>query len=382
VVRPDSKKRHDRIALCPESFDTYRWRALFAKQIIVLALLMLDCAHGFAQSTLAVDARAQERVTALIQEALAPSRTSRTPKSTNAAWENSLRVEANFREAARLMPERLDLRFVIATALVGQAAQTNSPLLDLKIKQALDVYQEIWGMDTNGFHGGILYAAYARAIGDTNSSKEMIEHLRAVDPKRAQDYAERFERVDGFLEITPNEKLSQLGLQGTNHAMVVLGAALETNGVIKPKLVGRLRQALKFARAYPEAPIILTGGNQKAGVTEAYAMKLWLRRHGIAEKRIHLEDLARDTVSNALYCVTILEKLKVTDVTVVTSLTHMRRGLADLAEASLQRGLKLHFANLAIATEEPALDPKAERLGTYRDMMRISGLWAYPGISR
>jgi hypothetical protein len=60
----------------------------------------------------------------------------------------------------------------------------------------------------------------------------------------------------------------------------------------------------------------------------------------------------------------------------------MRRGLADLAEASLQRGLKVHFANLAIATEEPALDPKAERLGTYRDVMRISGLWAYPGISR
>jgi hypothetical protein len=82
--------------LCPESFDTYRWRALFAKQIIVLALLMLDCAHAFAQSTLAVDARTQERVTVLIQEALAPSRTSRTPKSTNAAWENSLRWKRIF----------------------------------------------------------------------------------------------------------------------------------------------------------------------------------------------------------------------------------------------------------------------------------------------
>jgi uncharacterized SAM-binding protein YcdF (DUF218 family) len=87
--------------------------------------------------------------------------------------------------------------------------------------------------------------------------------------------------------------------------MVVLGAALETNGVIKPKLVGRLRQALKFARALSGSADHFDRRNQKAGVTEAYAMKLWLRRHGIAEKRIHLEDLARDTVSNALYCVTI-----------------------------------------------------------------------------
>lgn len=329
----------------------------------------------------AYDARLQEHVSDLIQEALSPSPASR-PKGTNAAWENSLRVESNFREASRLMPERLDLRFGIATALVGQAAQTNSPLLDLKIRRAREIYREIWALDTNGFHAGILYAAYGRAIRETNSANEMLPCLRAVDLKRTDAYAECFDRVDGFLAITPNELLSRSGLQGKQHAIVVLGAALETNGVIKPKLVGRLRQALKLARAYPEAPIILTGGNQKAGVTEAYAMKLWLRGHGVSEKRLHLEDLARDTVGNALYSAAVLEKLKVTDVTIVTSLTHMRRGLAALTEACRQRGLQIHFGNLAANTEEPALDPVAERIGTYRDVMRISGLWAYPGISR
>jgi uncharacterized SAM-binding protein YcdF (DUF218 family) len=356
---------------------------LFAKQIIGIALLMHGCAPAAGAATTPFpDARTQERVAELIQEAFAPSRTLPGAKATNAAWENSLRVEANFREASRLMPERLDLRFGIATALVGQAAQTNSPLLDVKIKQALDIYLEIWSLDTNGFYAGILYAGYARAIGETNTANEMIASLTATAPKRAQEYADRFERVDAFLEIAPNETLSRSGLQGKQHAVVVLGAALETNGVIKPKLVGRLRQALKLARAYPEAPIILTGGNQKAGITESYAMKLWLRRHGIAEKRIYLEDLARDTVGNALYSAAILQRLKASDVTIVTSLTHMRRGLADLSEACLQRGLNLHFANLAIRTEELALDPIAERIATYRDVMRISGLWAYPGISR
>ncbi len=351
---------------------------LSAKEIIVLVLVTLLRAYGTEE--VSVDARVQEHVTELIQEALAPSRT-RTSK-TNAAWENSLRIEATFREASRLMPERLDLRFAIATALVGQAVQTNSPLLDLKIKEAFDVYREIWVLDTNGFQAGILYAAYQRAVQNVNSANEAVEQLRAIDPKRAQEYEERFQRVDGFLAITPNTTLSGSGLQGTNHAIVVLGAALETNGVIKPKLAGRLEQALKLARAYPHAPIILTGGNQKAGVTEAYAMKLWLRRHGISGKRLYLEDLARDTVGNALYSAVVLERLKVTDVTVVTSASHIRRGLADIAEACQQRGLELHFGNLAAVTDEPTIDPTAERIGTYRDVMRISGLWAYPGISR
>ena len=82
-------------------------------------------------------------------------------------------------------------------------------------------------------------------------------------PERTGEYLETFQRVDAFLELTPNETLSRGGLQDKQHAIVVLGAMLETNGVIKLKLIGRLRQALKLAHAYPAAPIILTGGNQK-----------------------------------------------------------------------------------------------------------------------
>jgi len=329
-----------------------------------------------------LSARDQQRVAELIQEAIGPYRTNVTtkPGTTNRPSENSIRVEASFREASRLMPERLDLRFMIATALIGQALQTNT-LLELKMKQALAVYQQIWAMDTNGFEAPILYAAYMRAMGDTNASEAAIKQLMSVYPERTREFVERFGRVDAFLEIVPNETISKSAPKTKEHAIVILGAMLETNGVIKPKLVGRLKQALKLARAYPNAPIILTGGNQKSGITEAYAMSLWLRRRGISPKRLHLDDLARDTVGNAIFSSTILEKLGVTDVTVVTSVNHIRRGLVDLQEACLQRGLKLYFANLG-ASGEPESDKKSERVSTYRDAMRISGLWAYPGILR
>jgi hypothetical protein len=355
---------------------------------IAISTLLLVCAlvstvwrsFGDESGTLRIDGPTQEKVLQLIQDALAPKKEAR--KSTNAAWEGGLRVEKDFREASRLIPERLDLRFNLATALVGLAAQTNGPLLELKIHDALKTYQEIWALDTNGFQAPILYAAYSRAIGETNGYETTICRLMKSHPKETVAYVERFERVEAFLALTPNETLSRDGLKDKQHALVVLGAGLETNGTVKPKLVGRLHQALRLARAYPAAPIILTGGNQKGGVTESYAMRQWLLRHGVSEKRLHLEDLAKDTVGNALYSATILDKLKVTDVTVVTSVSHMRRGLADLEEACLAKGLHLHYANLAAATEEPILDPKAERIGTYRDVMRISGIWAHPGISR
>jgi len=118
-------------------------------------------------------------------------------------------------------------------------------------------------------------------------------------------------------------------------------------------------------------------------VTEAYIMSLWYAKRGISRKRLYLEDQARDTVENALFSSAILQRLGVTHVTVVTSSSHIRRGLAVLQEACLQRGLILQFQNLAAKTKgEAEFDREQERLAVYRDVMRASGLWAFPGLRR
>ena len=167
------------------------------------------------------------------------------------------------------------------------------------------------------------------------------------------------------------------------HAIVILGAGLETNGTMKAKLTSRLKQGLKLARIYPRAPIIITGGNQKGGVTEAYVMSLWYRQRGISKKRLILEDKAKDTVENALFSSAILQQIGVTHVTLVTSSSHIRRGLVDLEEACLRRGLKLQYEHLvAKAKGDVELEKEQERVSIYRDLMRTSGLWAFPGLQR
>ena len=335
--------------------------------------------RGIAEIATATE---QERVAELIQNALGPYRIEST--LTNGTTIDPLatytHIEASFREASRLMPNRLDLRFGIASALVGQALQTNSPF-DVKMKGALQVYQEIHGMDTNGFQAALLYAAYARAIGDTNASDSAMAALMKVHRERTHAYQERFRRIEELQRMIPNmdpEKVTRTA--GTN-AIVILGAGLETNGTMKAKLVDRLQQGLLLAKLYPETPIVVTGGNQKGGITEAYAMSLWLLNAGVRTNRLHLEDRATDTLGNSIRSCAILRKLGVTHATLVTSQSHIRRALADFEEATRARDLKISFSHLA-STDVPELDEARERVTIYRDMLRTSGIWTFPGIQR
>jgi vancomycin permeability regulator SanA len=335
-------------------------------------------------ATPVVSAKTQERVAELIQNVLGTYRTESalTNDPFNSATVTYTNIEANFREASRLMPNRLDLRFGIASALLGQATQTNAPF-EARMKSALKVYQEIHALDTNGFQAALLYATYTRALGETNASESTLAELMAVHPQRTRAYQEKFRRLDKILQLTPQEKPSKTMSLGRDHAIVVLGAGLETNGTMKVKLFDRLQQGLLLARHYPEAPIIVTGGNAKTGITEAYAMSLWLMNEGIGTNRIHLEDQARDTVGNAIRSCKLLEKLGITQVTLVTSASHVRRALANFEEAAVTQGLSLVFAHLAAKDELGVeLDEPRERLAIYRDVMRTSGIWAYPGIQR
>ena len=363
--------------------QTTNSRHLFAGKLFCFALIFgwLGCSDKPGGAPRVASAEAQERVAELIQNVLGPYRRegSLTNGSTNTSSITYTNIERNFREASMLMPERLDLRFGIASALIGQAIQTNTDFA-LKMKSALAVYQEIHALDTHGFQSAILYAAYTRAIGETNASGSALKKLAAAHPEKTRSYLEKFQRIDNTLQLTSNEDIQKIRPVG-DHAIVILGAALESNAAAKPKLVARLHQALLLAKLSPDSPIIVTGGNPRAGVTEAYAMGRWLIDQGISTNRLHLEDRATDTVGNAIRTCAILQKLHVTGVTLVTSASHMRRALADFEEAAVVRGLHLTFSHLA-SRDELDLDPARERVSVYRDALRTSGLWSFPGIQR
>ena len=284
-------------------------------------------------------------------------------------------VENSFKEASMLAPERLDLRFGIATTQVLQS----------KIDDAMATYREIVKIYPASFDANMLIAGYSRAKGDMAAYNTIIENMTKLYPVKTAEFTERFDRTDAYMNTTLVTEAKSLKLQ--NHAIVILGYALGENGVMRPPLIGRLEQGLAMAKKNPDSEIIVTGGVPKGGVTEAYLMKKWLVEKGISPEKIHIEDQAKDTVGNALYSVEIMKKLGTENMTLISSASHMRRGLAVFKEMAVSEGLNLKSIDNLVYLDYPNLEEAHkvspnEKLVIYRDMMRAAGMWAYPGIQR
>lgn len=282
-------------------------------------------------------------------------------------------VENSFKEASLLDPERLDLRFGIAS----------SQIIQNKTEDALNTYSEIIKMYPESFEANMLLAGYNRALGNTDKYDTIIKNIKEKSPEEVNEFIERFERTDKTMETKFMTEAYKI--ENPNNVIVTLGYALGKGGVMEKPLIKRLEQTLKLAKLNPEMPIIVTGGVQQGGVTEGYVMKKWLVEKGINADRIYIEDLAKDTVGNALYSVKILKELKAKNITIISSATHMRRAISVFKEMSVTEGLELdNITNLVYFDynnmDEAYQIPQKEKLVIYRDMMRASGIWAYPGI--
>ena len=86
-------------------------------------------------------------------------------------------------------------------------------------------------------------------------------------------------------------------------AIVILGYGLNPDGTMRTILRRRVLTGLTVAQAYPQSPIIVTGGNPQNGNTEAGQMRKMLMLLGFPDNRIIVEDKANSTVQNAQFSV-------------------------------------------------------------------------------
>ena len=106
--------------------------------------------------------------------------------------------------------------------------------------------------------------------------------------------------------------------------VIVLGAQLNGQRITR-SLRYRLEAAKRFAFTYPEATIIVSGGQgPQEDISEAAAMKKWLVAHGVKASRIIIEDASTNTKENFIYS---LQKIKddTEHVSIITNGFHMKR---------------------------------------------------------
>lgn len=123
-----------------------------------------------------------------------------------------------------------------------------------------------------------------------------------------------------------------------DHA-IVLGLALE-NGKPTDELLARLDTAQSYLGKYPEARLILTGGNADAsGRTEAAVMREILAERGVADDRMILEDQAKSTRDNFRNTARIIDPGE--PVVLITSNYHMDRAVRTAKAAGFDNVLRL-----------------------------------------
>lgn len=124
-----------------------------------------------------------------------------------------------------------------------------------------------------------------------------------------------------------------VGKDFSKPAVVILGYGLTPDGWMRPVLMTRVLTGLAVAQAFPQSPIIVTGGNPRNGRSEAGEMNHMLRMLGFPADRIIVEDRANSTVQNARFSVPLAEKAGTSGIILVTSSSHQDRADGNFADA-------------------------------------------------
>lgn len=132
---------------------------------------------------------------------------------------------------------------------------------------------------------------------------------------------------------------SMIHTAGQADNAIVLGLALE-NGEPAPDLLARLDTARAYLEKYPEAKLILTGGNANgSGRTEAAVMRDILTEQGVPESRLILEDRAETTKENFRNIAEMVSKEE--PVVMISSNYHMDRAVRNAREEGFSHVMRL-----------------------------------------
>ncbi|WP_083741380.1 YdcF family protein [Mycobacterium sp. MS1601] len=143
-------------------------------------------------------------------------------------------------------------------------------------------------------------------------------------------------------------------------AIVILGYGLNPDGTMRTILRRRVLTGMAVAAMFPQAPIIVTGGNPRNGKTEAGQMRNMLMLFGFPASRIIVEDRANSTVQNAQFSVPLAEEAGASGIILVTSSTHQDRADGNFVDAG---------ANVLATVSYPDGNPSVNTAQFARDVL-------------
>lgn len=203
----------------------------------------------------------------------------------------------------------------------------------------------VYTPDTYRLVSDLVYTYAAKQREGEDEIRDGLARLQEMDPRLGLLWREILQYWDFVNEDfpAPDTSIPETLPKDDSLCIVVLGFQLHSDGSMAEELIGRCETALRFAEAYPEAFLAVTGGGtawQNKTVTEAGAMAQWLMDHGIAAERILVEDRSLTTADNAVFTCEILRNRapQVKSLAIVSSDYHLPLGALLFEEKALLLG--------------------------------------------
>ena len=201
---------------------------------------------------------------------------------------------------------------------------------------------------------------------------DITRQMKALDPKQGAAWEKIMFDWDWInREMPVSADILPDGLpQDNSLCIVVMGFGLKPDGSIRPELEDRLLVALSSAVKYPNAYVLVTGGQTGAvdGITEAGQMAAWLQRKGLDKNRIIQENQSLSTTANAVNSYKLLTRAypSVTKIAVITSDYHITQSCAMFAamsnyQAGYKGGRQLELVGNAVCYTGTRADTLAQQ---------------------
>lgn len=213
-------------------------------------------------------------------------------------------------------------------------------------------------------------AILMRILGNAEGEQERIAALKQICPEAAQAVSTVLDKAETMFNAP---YCSQPQTDRVPDAIAVFGQTPKSNGTPSAGMLSRLEKALELARRFPQAKIILSGGDLKTEYTEASVMRDWLVEQGVEESRLVLDEKARDTYGNAIGTLDALKELDAHSLILVGTLLHLPRATTTMTLYAEHEGYPLEIDTAGGGETE--VKDEGERLYTYVLAARAGGLF-------
>ena len=248
--------------------------------------------------------------------------------------------------------------------------QTEVYMINQNYEAALAQIDQVLLRDPGDIHALGVSAVLMRILGNEAGEAERLAVLGLVNPEAAAAVSSMLSRAD---ELFNAEYGNEPQTDMVPDAITVFGQTPKSNGTPSSGMLSRLEVALELANRFPDAKIILSGGDVKTEFTEASVMRNWMVEQGIDESRIVLDEAARDTLGNAIGTLAELEKLDAHKLIVVGTMLHIPRATTTMTLYAEHQGYELEIDS--VGGGELEVKDEGERLYTYVIAARASGLF-------